>query len=80
MGNNTTFLHYLKNLAITAVLCVLPASALAQYTDLVGSNLDGWTLYWGRYNSESTVSPYEWASDQGYEATIAKRMAALGHA
>lgn len=64
MGNNTTFLHYLKNLAITAVLCVLPASALAQYTDLVGSNLDGWTLYWGRYNSESTVSPYEW--DRAY--------------
>ena len=64
MGNKTTFLHYLKNLAITAVLCILPASALAQYTDLVGSNLEGWTLYWGRYNSESTVSPYEW--DRAY--------------
>lgn len=64
MGNNTTFLHYLKRLAITAALCIMPASALAQYTDLVGSSLEGWTLYWGRYNSAATTNPYEW--DRAY--------------
>lgn len=59
MGNNTTFLHYLKNLAITAALCILPASALAQaYTDLVGATLSGWTLYWGSY--ESKTKTYDW--------------------
>lgn len=59
MGNKTTFLHYLKNLAITAVLCILPASALAQaYTDLVGATLSGWTLYWGSY--ESKTKTYDW--------------------
>ncbi len=59
MGNKTTFLHYLKRLAITAALCILPASALAQaYTDLVGATLSGWTLYWGSY--ESKTKTYDW--------------------
>ncbi|MCR5569119.1 MAG: gliding motility-associated C-terminal domain-containing protein [Paludibacteraceae bacterium] len=67
MGNNTTFLHYLKNLAITAALCILPASALAQeYTDLVGNTLSGWQLYWGTYRSDSHT--YDWTTVQGFGA------------
>lgn len=67
MGNNTTFLHYLKNLAITAVLCILPASALAQgYEDLVGNTLEGWKLYWGSYQSASKT--YDWTQVRHFGA------------
>ncbi len=67
MGNNTTYLHYLKRLAITAALFVVPASALAQnYEDLVGNTLSGWTLYWGTYQSDSKT--YDWSTVQNFGA------------
>lgn len=57
MGNNTTFLHYLKRLAITAALFVVPL-AQTSAKDLVGNNLSGWKLYWGSYNSYNRQ--YDW--------------------
>lgn len=67
MGNKTTFLHYLKRLAITAAVFLLPAGALAQnYEDLVGNTLSGWTLYWGTYQSDSKT--YDWSTVQNFGA------------
>src|SRR5574344_1502594 len=54
MKSNSTFRRFLMNLAITAACVVRPVKAWgADYKDLVGSTLQGWTLSWGSYNVQN---------------------------
>ncbi len=83
MRKFSSFLHFIKRIAVGAMVVSSPCTVFAQeYKDLVGNSLEGWHLLWGSFDSKTMR--YDWtrcgasatggSGEDGYETSVASYM------